>query len=252
MQQPPALADARRLAPGIAPRFAVIERKPPRPAAIMLAMLTAAGVLVLAAVGLGHSRARRFANGGASASRTPGGAPGPHSAADKDEPDDPSQIDTIVLGDAADAPVPKRRSDHISDVHATIIIRLPRYGDDIGLIPDTPSGHLLFSWLAAFNQGSSAALERALPNIALDDTVAAQMILRLQTGGFRLVSAREVQPGLMVFRLRDQTPLGTEVLGTLHMRANSNPAAIASLSLRAVADTTSNAASAAAVSRASH
>jgi hypothetical protein len=48
--------------------------------------------------------------------------------------------------------------------------------------------------------------------------------------------AREVvvQPGVLVFRLRDQTPSATEVLGTLQVRPNSSPAAIASFSLRAV------------------
>ena len=36
------------------------------------------------------------------------------------------------------------------------------------------------------------------------------------------------------FRLRDQTPSATAVLGTLQVRPNSNPATIASFSLRAV------------------
>ena len=70
---------------------------------------------------------------------------------------------------------------------------------------------------------------------APDSAIAAEMELRQQTGGFRLISAKEVQPGLLVFRLRDQTPLGTEVLGTLQVRVDSSPAAIASFSLRAVA-----------------
>ena len=60
------------------------------------------------------------------------------------------------------------------------------------------------------------------------------MELRQQTGGFSLLSAKEVQPGVLVFRLRDQTPLATEVLGTLQVRSGSSPATIASFSLRAV------------------
>jgi hypothetical protein len=60
------------------------------------------------------------------------------------------------------------------------------------------------------------------------------MELRRQTGGFCLLSAKEVQPGVLVFRLRDQTPLATEVLGTLQVRPNSNRVTIASFSLRAV------------------
>jgi hypothetical protein len=60
------------------------------------------------------------------------------------------------------------------------------------------------------------------------------MELRAQTGGFSLLSAKEVQPGVLVFRLRDETPSPTEFLGTLQVRSNSNPATIASFSLRAV------------------
>jgi hypothetical protein len=61
------------------------------------------------------------------------------------------------------------------------------------------------------------------------------MELRRQTGGFNLLSAREVQPGVMVFRLSDQTPMGNEFLGTLWVRPESSPAAVASFSLQAVA-----------------
>ena len=60
------------------------------------------------------------------------------------------------------------------------------------------------------------------------------MELRRLTGGFTLLSAKEVQPGVLVFRLRDQTPEATEVLGTLQVRPNSRPAAIANFSLRSV------------------
>jgi hypothetical protein len=60
------------------------------------------------------------------------------------------------------------------------------------------------------------------------------MELRKHTGGFNLLSAKEVQPGVLVFRLRDQTPSANEALGTLQVRPDSDPAAIASLSIRAV------------------
>ncbi|SEB88797.1 hypothetical protein [Terriglobus roseus] len=218
-----------------APNFHVIERKPPRPAAILLAIVMAAAVASAVAYGLNHSKAARLADGSPSATRDPDSKPGatPHTAED-DKDDDPSQVDTIVLGDAADAPVPARRSDHVSPVHATIIVHLPRFGAQSGLIPDTPSGRLLYGWLAAFNQGVDTALEKAVPNVAPVDSAVAQMVLRAQTGGFNLLSAREVQPGLLVFRLRDQTPDGNEVLGTLYVRPNSDPPEIASLSLRAV------------------
>ena len=51
--------------------------------------------------------------------------------------------------------------------------------------------------------------------VALASATAAQMELRRQTGGFSLLSAKEVQPGVLVFRLRDETPSATEALGTL-------------------------------------
>jgi hypothetical protein len=152
-----------------------------------------------------------------------------------DEQDDPSQVDTIVLGDPADAPVPGRRGDHVSPVHPTILVSLPRFGEQVGLIPDSPAGHLLYDWLAAFNHASYPGLGDAIPNIAPASSAAAQLELRQQTGGFNLLSAKEVLPGVLVFRLRDQTPSANEVLGTLQVRPNSNPAAIASFSLRAVA-----------------
>ncbi|HEY6374952.1 MAG TPA: hypothetical protein VIX90_05445 [Edaphobacter sp.] len=116
----------------------------------------------------------------------------------------------------------------------TILVHLPRFGDQVGLIPDTPAGRLLYGWLAAFNHASYPALGNALPNVALAYATAAQIELRQQTGGFNLLSAKEVQPGVLVFRLRDQTPSGIEALGTLQVRPNSSPAAIASFSLRAV------------------
>ena len=113
-------------------------------------------------------------------------------------------------------------------------MRLPRFGEQVGLIPDSPAGHLLFGWLAAFNQASQPSLEKVLPNAAAVITASAQMEVRQQTGGFNLLSAKEIQPGVLVFRLRDQTPEATEVLGTLHVRPGSNPAEIGSLSLRAI------------------
>ena len=215
-----------------APRFYITARQPLRPRAILLAILAAVGALssvLYALCHTGHASLTSDSSGAArSASATPGTPPA------TDEKDDPSQIDTIALGDPADAPVPARRGDHVSPVHPTILVHLPRFGDQVGLIPDTPAGRLLYDWLAAFNQASYPALGNALPNIALASAAVAQIELRQQTGGFNLLSAKEVQPGVLVFRLRDQTPSAIEVLGTLQVRPNSSPAAIASFSLRAV------------------
>src|SRR5258708_2969438 len=164
--------------------------------------------------------------------RSPSPTPGPASASA--EKDDPSQIATIALGDPTDAPVPARPGDHVSNVPPTILVHLPRFGDQVGLIPDTPAGRLLYGWLAAFNQASYPALGNALPNVALASAAPAQIELPRQPAGFHLLSAQKVQPGVLVFPLRDPTPTAIEALGTLPVRPNSSPAAIASFSLRAV------------------
>jgi hypothetical protein len=212
-----------------APRFYITGRQPLNPGAILLAVVAAVGALSSVLYALSQSGHAHL-----SSSATRSASTTSEAASAADEKDDPSQIDTIVLGDPADAPVPGRRGDHVSPVHPTILVHLPRFGDQVGLIPDTPAGRLLYGWLAAFNQASYPALGNALPNVALASAAAAQIELRQQTGGFNLLSAKEVQPGVLVFRLRDQTPLATEVLGTLQVRPNSSPATIASFSLRAV------------------
>jgi hypothetical protein len=214
-----------------APSFYITGRQPLRPGAILLAAVAAVVALSSVLYALEHTGQVHL---GSDSSGTARSASATSAASADGDKDDPSQIDTIVLGDPADAPVPARRGDHVSPVHPTILVRLPRFGDQVGLIPDTPAGRLLYGWLAAFNQASYPALGNALPNVALASAAAAQIELRQQTGGFSLLSAKEVQPGVLVFRLRDQTPLAGEVLGTLQMLPDSNPPAIASFSLRAV------------------
>jgi hypothetical protein len=217
-----------------APSFYLTGRQPLRPGAILLAIVIAVGVLSAVLYVMSHGGGTHFASGGSGADPSASGIAGPASAANQKDENDPNQIDTIVLGDPADAPVPARTGDHVSQVHPTILVRLPRSGDLVGYIPNTPAGQLLYNWLAAFNQASYPSLVNALPNVALASAAAAQMELRRQTGGFRLLSAKEVRPGVMVFRLRDQTPSATEVLGTLQVRPNSKPATIASFSLRGI------------------
>jgi hypothetical protein len=215
-----------------APSFYITGRQPLRPGAILLAIVAAIVALSSVLYALSHTGHAPLTSDSSNAARSASATPGTPPAAD--EKDDPSQIDTIVLGDPADAPVPARRGDHVSPVHPTILVHLPRFGDQVGLIPDTPAGRLLYDWLAAFNQSNYPTLGTVLPNVALASAAAAQIELRQQTGGFSLLSAKEVQPGVLVFRLRDQTPSAIEVLGTLQVRPNSSPAAIASFSLRAV------------------
>jgi hypothetical protein len=223
------------------PTFYITGRQPLRPGAILLAAIVAISALFSVLYGLNHTGHAHFTSGSYGASATPGAG----STLDQDE-DDPNQIDTIVVADPSEAPVPARKGEHVSPVHPFVLVHLPRFGDQVGLIPDTPAGHLLYDWLAAFNQASYPALGNALPNVALASAAEAQMELRRQTGGFTLLSAKEVQPGVLVFRLRDQTPSATEVLGTLQVLPNSSPATITSFSLRAVPSSHPNASAVAA------
>jgi hypothetical protein len=212
---------------GAAPTFYLTGRQPLRPAAILLAIVAAAASLGAILYALAHSGAHLIP-GGPESSRSAGANGG------DDDHDDPSQIDTIVLGDPTDAPRPARRGDHVSPVHPTLLVILPRSGDHFGQIPDTATGRLLYAWLAAFNKPDFPALATSLPTAAPVSALDAEIELRRQTGGFTLLSSKEVQPGLLVFRLRDQTPAANEVLGTLWLRPDSNPPSIASFSLRAV------------------
>jgi hypothetical protein len=160
-----------------APRFYITSREPLSARAILLATVAALSALSSVVYAMGHTGHSHLTSNSA---RSPNATSNANSA--DDEKDDPSQIDTIELGDPADAPVPARRGDHVSPVHPTILVRLPRFGEQVGLIPDTPAGHLLYAWLAAFNQASYPALGNALPNFALASAASAQMELRRQTG----------------------------------------------------------------------
>ncbi|HYS42610.1 MAG TPA: hypothetical protein VEM32_01405, partial [Geobacteraceae bacterium] len=139
-----------------APRFYITSRQPLRPGAILLATVAAVAALSSVLYALGHTEHAHLTSGSSGTARSASATSGAASAAD--EKDDPSQIDTIVLGDPADAPVPARPGNHVSPVHATILVHLPRFGDQVGLIPDTPAGRLLYGWLAAFNDASYPAL----------------------------------------------------------------------------------------------
>ena len=209
------------------PSFYVIGRQPIRPLAVMLALLVFGAACAGIGYGLRHSRKHhRVADTRASRA---GDSPD-----DEEDKDDPSQVDVVYVGDAGDAPEttrpPGKRA--YRSVHPTIMVRLPHSGPQEGLIPDDAAGHLLYRWLAAFNGANAAALAEAVPSDAPKPTVHTLLTLRQRTGGLRLLSAREVEPGVMVFRLQDQTPEAGEMLGTLRVRTGS--AELGSFSLRAV------------------
>ena len=214
------------------PRFYVTPSQRVSPGIILLAVIVAFGCVPPVLYALSHSRHASPSNCGVS-SLQPCKPSFDATSRDDQDDDDPSRVDTIYLADAADAPVPTRPGSHPSTVHPFIVVHLPRSGDQVGQIPDSPAGHLLYDWLAAFNSKDPSASGKAL----ISDEVGvaeAEIKLRKLTGGFTLLSAKEVQPGVLVFRLHDQTPAATEVLGALQVRPNSDPASIASFSLGAV------------------
>lgn len=215
-----------------APRFYVTPKQRFSVGSLVLALVIA--LLGLAAVlyALRRSHSGRASMFGAGGTRFGTGGPGGDSADDDD--DDPSRVDTIYLGGPSEAPVATRPGGHPSAVHPFVVVHLPRSGEQVGQIPNTPAGQMLYGWLAAFNSRNLAEAGKGLPMPEADWAEAAQVELRKETGGFSLMSAKEVQPGVLVFRLHDQTTAANEVLGTLQVRPDSSPASLASFSLRAV------------------
>ena len=205
------------LAPGNAisagPRFYVTPRSRFSPGSVLLAFVIAS--VVVLAVLHAQSRSRAGSSGG-------------------EDDDDPSRVDTIYLGDPGEAPVAARPKGQPNSVHPFVVVHLPSTGSQFGQIPDSAAGRLLFAWLAAFNERDPSAARRALPAAGDESVEAAQVELRKETGGFTLLSAKEIEPGVLVFRLHDQTADAHEVLGTLRVLPGSTPARIESFSLREV------------------
>jgi hypothetical protein len=117
MQQP-LPTGVRTLTP---PSFYVTSRQPLRPGAILLAIVVAVSVLSAVFYALAHNGHTVLTGDSSGAARSATATSGASSS--DDDKDDPSQIDTIVLGDPADAPVPARKGNHVSPVHPTILIR---------------------------------------------------------------------------------------------------------------------------------
>lgn len=216
-----------------APRFYVTPRQRLGVGPLVVAVVLACVCLAAVSYALRRShRAGAWADGGGGPQA---GGHGFGAGSADDDDDDPSRMDTIYLGGPNEAPVANRPGGHASTVHPFRVIHLPSTGEQVGQIPDTPAGQALYRWLADFNSKDVSGAARALPVPESGSAEDAEVALREQTGGFTLVSAKEVEAGLLVFRLHDQSAAATEVLGTLRVRPGSNAASIASFSLRAVA-----------------
>jgi hypothetical protein len=87
-----------------------------------------------------------------------------------------------------------------------VVVRLPGFGDQVGLIPDTPRWPPPLRLARRLQPGKLSRAWQRSPQCRGASAAVAQIELRKRTGGFNLLSAKEVQPGVLVFRLRDQTP----------------------------------------------
>ena len=220
-----------------APSFYLTEHKFLDPKSILLATVAAAALLCLMSNSLGKTKQMQMHMQDSSTGR------GPTNPANtsRDSPnDDPSQVDTVYLGDPADAPLPTPSTGYVATVHPFLVVHLPRFGNQLGLIPDTSAGHLLFEWLVAFNHADGPALRRILPMEPLSSAAFEQIELRKKTSGLDVISAVEVRPGILVFRLRDHTSSQREILGTLQVGSDTVPRAITTFSLRAVRDSSAD------------
>jgi hypothetical protein len=99
-------------------------------------------------------------------------------------------------------------------------------------IPDTPAGHALEAWLAAFNSGDRSRIQAYFtkyePGKAVDGTVA----FREQTGGFDLLGIDKSEHLRVEFRVREKVG-PTTAFGKIEVK-NADPAEVVSFTLRAI------------------
>jgi hypothetical protein len=147
-----------------APRFYITARQPLRPGAILLATMAAVAALSSVLYAMGHTEHAHLTSGRSGTARSASATTGTASAAD--EKDDPSQIDTIVVADPADAPVPARPGDHVN-VHPTILVHLPHFGDQVGLIPDQQPTPVITLASGSYQMPTSTAITDSTPGASI-------------------------------------------------------------------------------------
>jgi hypothetical protein len=97
--------------------------------------------------------------------------------------------------------------------------------------PDTVPGRTLAGWLAAFNSGDRATMERFLVAHVPKRSVDEELAFRAQTGGFDLLAVEKSEAGSIVFRVREKS--GPNVaIGKFE--ASGEPAQMSNFTLRIV------------------
>jgi hypothetical protein len=99
-------------------------------------------------------------------------------------------------------------------------------------VPDTPAGHTLQAWLAAFNSGDRASIETYVKTVDQSQSVDGMISFRNQTGGFELLSIESSEPLHIRFRVKEKGGR-TTALGNLLMK-NGQPPTVGTFELRAL------------------
>ena len=99
-------------------------------------------------------------------------------------------------------------------------------------IPDTPAGHTLRAWLAAFNSGDRALIQAYITKYKPSGTVDGTLGFREQTGGFDLLGIDKSERLHIEFRAKEKAS-ATTALGKVDVK-DGDPAVVVSFSLRAI------------------
>ena len=210
-----------------APRFQITAEQPMRPEIIAYAsvvMLTVLAIFLYAARLPAHltqkDESLAIERSATSGQAKGGGAGG----------DDSSALDTLVFGDPGDPQHKVVRSSY-TQVHPTLVGHFQRFGEGPGLLPDTPAGHLLYTWLVAFNRSDLRAMSDLLPPGTSSLTMEQLLELRSRSGGFDVVAVKAAGPGTLSFVLREETSPNSIFSGRLAVPSASSVSAIRSFAL---------------------
>src|SRR6267143_4109339 len=99
-------------------------------------------------------------------------------------------------------------------------------------VPDTPAGHTLQAWLAAFNSGDRARIETYVRTVDQSQSVDGMISFRNQTGGFELLSIESSEPLHVRFRVKEKGG-PTTALGNLLVK-DGQPPKVGTFGLRAL------------------
>src|SRR5882762_5105555 len=99
-------------------------------------------------------------------------------------------------------------------------------------VPDTPAGHTLQAWLAAFNSGDRARIETYVRTVDQSQSVDGMISFRNQTGGFELLSIESSEPLHIRFRVKEKGS-DTTGLGNLLVK-DGQPPTVDTFGLRAL------------------